>query len=200
MAEEVAKKKIGRPVGSKGGGHKRTMTEKALIANRKNSPMTIRAAETDEEKDYNARYIAHTVKVHEIGAMADRSDPISLRSCFLAYLRLCQEDGFKVSNIAAYASMGMSREVFGYYKKKPEYKELAEFVLSVCAMSRESLIADGKLNPVIGIFWQRNFDGLRNDTEQIQAVNEQEDEYAQFGGNSYKDRYRNLIGGNGNKE
>jgi len=198
MAEEVVKKKTGRPKGRKSSY---TVSEKALTAMRNNSPMTYpKPAETEEEKDYNARQIAHITKVYEIGTMADRSDPVSLRSCFLAYLELCQRDGFKVSNLSAYASMGMTKDIFAHLKKKPEYKELTEFVQTVCSMSRENLISDGKINPVIGIFWQRNYDGLRNDTEQVQAINEQEDEYAQFGGNSYKDRYRNLIGGNGNKE
>ena len=196
MAEEVVKKKTGRPKGRKSSY---TVTEKVITAARKNSPMYVGPAETDEEKDYNARQIAHITKVCEIGTMADRSDPVSLRSCFLAYLKLCQEDGFKVSNLAAYAAMGMTKESFFFLKKRPEYKELAEFVSTVCSMSRETLISDGKINPVIGIFWQRNYDGLRNDTEQVQAINEQEDEYAQFGGTSYKDRYRNLIGGNGDK-
>ena len=192
MAEGSVKKKTGRPKGSKSSY---TVSDKVVANARKNSPMILRPAETDEEKDYNARQIAHITECYKIGTMADRSDPVSLRSCFLAYLELCKKDGFKVSNMAAYASMGMTKEVFFHIKKRPEYKELADFVQTVCAMSRENMISDGKLNPVIGIFWQRNFDGLRNDTEQVQAVNEQEDEYAQFGGNSYKDRYRNLISG-----
>lgn len=199
MAEGATKKKSGRPKGRKSGY---TVSEKALVARQNNSPMVYpKPAETDEERDYNARQIEHIKKVHEIGAMADRNDLVSLRSCFLAYLELCQRDGFKVSNMAAYASMGMNRFTFEYLKKKndPDTRALTDFVQSVCAMSRESMISDGKLNPVIGIFWQRNFDGLRNDTEQIQAIEEQEDRYAQFGGSSYKDRYRNLIGSNGDK-
>ena len=188
MAEGVAKKKTGRPKGSKSSY---TMSNKALAQRRNNSALL--PAETEEEKAYNARQIAHITEVYKIGMMADRGDPLSLRSCFLAYLDLCQKDGFKVSNIAAYASMGMSKEIFAQLKKKPEYKEITDFVQTVCSMSRESLISDGKINPVIGIFWQRNYDGLRNDTEQIQAINEQEDDVSQ--GSSYKDKYRNLIGG-----
>ena len=174
-----------------------THSEKTLAQRRNNTALL--PAETDEEKAYNARQIAHITEVYKIGTMADRNDPLSLRSCFLAYLELCQRDGFKVSNIAAYASMGMTKDNFRHLceKDNPEIRQLTEFVKSVCAMSRESLISDGKLNPVIGIFWQRNFDGLRNDTEQVQAISEQEDDYSQ--GSSYKDKYRNLIG-SGDKE
>ena len=169
-----------------------THSDKTLAQRRNNTALI--PAETDEEKAYNARQIEHIMKVHEIAAMADRNDIVSLRSCFIAYLKLCQEDGFKVSNIAAYASMGLTKDTFRWLCKKedPEIRQLTDFVHSVCSMSRESLISDGKLNPVIGIFWQRNFDGLRNDTEQIQAISEKEDDYSQ--GSSYKDKYRNLIG------
>ena len=54
------------------------------------------------------------------------------------------------------------------------------------------MVSDSKINPVIGIFWQRNFDGLRNDTEQVQANQEQDDDFATA--KSYKEKYKNLIG------
>ena len=86
---------------------------------------------------------------------------------------------------------------FEYYCKKddPEWKAFTASVKNVCAMFRESLITDSKLNPVIGIFWQRNFDGLRNDTEQIQSIQEQNEMTSSTG---YKEKYRKLIGGDEN--
>lgn len=191
MAEDVVKKKTGRPKGRKSSY---TMTEKALSQRRENVSLPV--AKTDEEFDYNSRLIAHAMKVQEIAANADRGDIISLKSCFIAYLQLCQQDGFSVGNIGAYAAMGMSNSDFVYLSRKsdPAYRDFCKWVKQTCALFRETRVADGKLNPVIGIFWQRNYDGLRNDTEQVQAIQEQEDEYSQFGGDSYKDRYRNLIG------
>ena len=78
-------------------------------------------------------------------------------------------------------------------KDNPEIREFAGMVRGTCSMFREALVTASKLNPVIGIFWQRNFDGLRNDTEQVQSVQEQED-YSNSS-NKYREKYRNLIGG-----
>ena len=181
-------RKQGRPKGSKSSY---TVSEKALAQRQNNAK--IFPAETDEERAFNAREIEHIIRVNEIASHADRNDLLSLKSCFIAYLKLCQEDGFKVMNLSAYASMGMDFVTFHNFAKRnnPEVKEFVRFVRTTCAMFRESSISENKLNPVIGIFWQRNFDGLRNDTEQIQAVNEQEDEFTSKG---YKDKYKKLIG------
>ena len=61
-------------------------------------------------------------------------------------------------------------------------------------MFRDAMISSNKLNPVIGIFWQRNFDGLRNDTEQVQAIREAEDNDEYGSSKAYKEKYKNLIG------
>ena len=78
-------------------------------------------------------------------------------------------------------------------KDDPEVREFCIQVKKTCAMFRESLVKDGKLNPVIGIFWQRNFDGLRNDTEVVQTALEMDESYVS-GSKAYKDKYKNLIG------
>lgn len=192
-------KKIGRPKGSKnkkGLGHKNkgyTVSPKALAQRRENN--ATKFARTEEERQYNACLIDHVMRVNEIATHADRNDLLSLKSCFLAYLKLCQEDGFNISNLSAYASMGFrSAQHFKVFIQKddPEIRDFGAFVKQTCAMFRESLVSDNKLNPVIGIFWQRNFDGLRNDTEQVQSANEQEDDFV--AAKSYKEKYKNLIG------
>ena len=196
MAEEVAvvkKKPTGRPKGRKN-TKPYTYTPTGLAKQREGKGYPV--AETEEEKNYNARLIEHVMRVNQIAEQADRNDLNSLKSCFINYLKLCQQDGFSVGNMAAYGAMGFTVRDFDYFSKKndPEIREFASFVRHTCAMFRESMVTNSKVNPVIGIFWQRNYDGLRNDTEQVQAIQEQEDEYAQFGSSSYKDRYRNLIG------
>ena len=157
-----------------------------------------REMKTPEGKEYNARLIEHIMRINEIATHADKSDLLSLKSCFIAYLQLCQEDGFSVSNISAYASMGFYNtshfDQFARAESNPERKEFCAFVKQTCSMFRENMIGDNKINPVIGIFWQRNYDGLRNDTEQVQAVQEQmDDEFSSS--KSYKEKYKNLIGG-----
>ena len=190
----ATKRKGGRPKGSKSGY---TVSEKALAQRRENAENTLKLKpyDTPEGMDYNARSIEHILRIHEIASHADRNDLVSLKSCFIAYLKLCQEDGFKVSNMSAYAAMGMTMDQFKVLtnRQDPETREFVRFVKMTCAMNREAMVADNKINPVIGIFWQRNYDGLRNDTEQVQALQEQEEEYNSKG--QYKEKYKNLIGG-----
>lgn len=148
---------------------------------------------TPEDIDYNARLIDHVIKIHEIALHADVNDLNSLKSCFFNYLKLCQENGMKVGNLAACAAMGIDRFKLENMlrSKDPDKQEFAKLVKSCCSLSREELIADQKINPVIGIFWQRNFDGLRNDTEQIQPVQGQEDE--EIAADDYRKRYSDLL-------
>lgn len=135
-------------------------------------------AETSEEKNYNTLLIEHTLKTYEISRNADIKNPESLRACFIEYMKLCSQNGYKIGNIGACSAMGINPRTLAMWhngdRKNGDirYKELADFVYSICAMTREQLIADQKINPVIGIFWQRNFDGLRNDTEQQQTIND----------------------------
>ena len=142
----------------------------------------------------NATRIQHIMAVHEIAKNADHKDLLSLKSCFIQYLQLCQADGCSVGNIGAYAAMGFDNGGWNQFIQHgdDERREFARFVKSTCAQFREGIIADGELNPVIGIFWQRNFDGLRNDTEQVQSLQTQEDIAGES--NSYRKRYANLIG------
>ena len=198
--EVIIRRGRGRPIGSKNKpkdekkGKKRsyTVSEKAL-AHRRQVTNAL-PARSEEEMAYNARLIEHTMRINEIATHADRHDLATLKSCFIAYMQLCQEDGFNVGNLAAYASMGFNSIYdFNNFSKKedPDIRRFCQFVKSTCAMVREGKVSDNKINPVIGIFWQRNYDNLRNDTEQVQNAMEQ-DFYDVP--KSYKDKYRNLIG------
>lgn len=204
-------RKPGRPKGSKnkpkegtGGKLKRGtgktgrvnkgyhVSETALMQRRTN--LANLPARNDEEKEYNAKLISHVMKVHEISLHADKNDINSLRSCFAAYVQLCQEDGFKIGNIAAATSIGISHNLLYMWAKGSsgqEKQELAQFICSMCSTARETQITEGKLNPVIGIFHQRNFDGLRNDTEQQQ--NNQITDPDEETSNKYIEKYSHLI-------
>ena len=187
------KRKRGRPKGSKSSY---TTSEKALAQRQANmkkvNEYTIPF--TGEEKEYNAIKIQHILKIHEIARHADQSDPESLRSCFINYLILCQQDGCKVGNIQAAAAMGVDyRKIDQWLKSsKPEFRELGAFIKSTCSMYREEMITDSKINPVIGIFWQRNYDGLRNDTEQVQAIQDM-NENDNTDVSDYRKKYGKLI-------
>ena len=172
---------------------KYTMTENALSQRRKN--FSIQPAETDEAKNLNARSIDHIMRVYQISQTVDKKDPLSIRSAFINYVQLCQEDGFPVTNMAAYAAVRSNKaEVERWYRSdNPDYHDIAGMILGMCSLSREQQITAGSLHPVIGIFWQRNYDGLRNDTEQQQAIIESDNDTSAKTASDYKKQYGKLL-------
>ena len=156
---------------------KYTVSDKVL-AQRKQAALAKSQQSNADDKDYNARMIEHTLMVHQIGQNTNPKDINSLRSAFYSFLTLCQQNGFKPNNIAMSVALHVSPWTLKQWASgattNPELKEFAAMALSICSMAREQLISDNKINPVIGIFWQRNYDGLRNDTEQIQTPNNQD--------------------------
>ena len=188
MARSAKPKQKGKRPGTR---NSYTVSSKALAQRRQNGALM--PAETKEDYEYNNRLIEHLFAIQQIAANADRHDLVSLKSCFIAYMQLCQNDGFKVGNLAAYSAMGFTNQEWNVFSKRddPEIKRFCALVQQTCAIARETNIAENQINPVIGIFWQRNYDGLRNDTEQVQNVQDQDD----FTGSSqsYKDKYRNIV-------
>lgn len=191
----TSKRGRGRPKGSKSGY---TMTEHTLSVKQELAAKLNKQylpAETQEEMSYNARQIEHVLHIHEIAQSADIMDLQSLKNAFLNYLKLCQADGFKIGNMAACAAMGITITTLNNWAtrdSRKEYRDFATFVKTTCSLSRETMIADQKINPVIGIFWQRNFDGLRNDTEQQQSLQEYDDNEQQTA-NEYRKKYGKLL-------
>lgn len=91
---------------------------------------------------------------------------------FENYLLKCAEHGMKVGNMAAYYAIGITKEtardwLAQDHQMKNERTHFIKKVQQICAMFREGLMEDGKINPVTGIFWQKNYDGLKDQTETI---------------------------------
>lgn len=104
----------------------------------------------------------------------DYNDVPEMERRFLNYLQKCAEWDVKVGNLAAYAAIGITRDRVSKWKNSesnPRRKEFLEKVKQVCGVYRESLMLDGKINPVTGIFWQKNFDGLRDQQEVVVSPN-----------------------------
>ena len=105
-----------------------------------------------------ASNVTHLLAIKEIAQYADRDDPESLRNCYHMYLQYCQANDCRVSNIAAYASMGLTRKDVDNYlsgnrrTNDPRYRELMIEVKADCEMSRELLVNQGAVNPVTYIF------------------------------------------------
>lgn len=98
---------------------------------------------------------------------ANNKDVRSMRECFDAYATLCGLTGIPMGNVAAYYCIGIEKVtadlwLTGKRGSTPERIELVREIKKVCAMNREAMASSGLLNPILTIFWQKNFDGFRD--------------------------------------
>lgn len=120
------------------------------------------------ERNSNARYANFTLAVAAIGRGADHNNIDELRLRFYSYLELTQLTNMKISNMTAYLSIGMTTGKAQHLAQNGSdaMKDLLMEIQAVCAGYREMVTADGKLNPVTSIFWQKNYDGMKDKQEQ----------------------------------
>ena len=148
------------------------------------------------EKTTNSDLIAFTAKIMEIAKDADRKNVDSMRACFIRYLELCHDTNMKVGNLSAYMAMGIDRVtadswVKGHAGSTPDRQELIKFVQSVCAQQREAMMAEGTLKEITGIFWQKCFDGFRDNEAIQQEVNNLLDR--EMKPDEVIEKYKNLL-------
>ena len=178
--QDTPKKKTGRPKGSKDSKPRNISPEtrkqssenmKKLLHNRNNP---------DLPEGYNAKQIQFMLEIMPTVPL-DKNDVAEMERRFKHYLATCAKYDVKVGNLAAYAAIGVGkneiRDWIEHYKANPERGEFAKKVLQFCAMYREGLMGDGKVNPVTGIFWQKNYDGFRDQTEMVVTPGAQNDDY-----------------------
>ena len=114
------------------------------------------------------------------------------------YLEVSKHYDKKIGNLNCYMALGVRMQEVDYivngsshYKVSKEVVEFFRKVKEFCAAYRESLASDGKINPVTAIFWQKNYDGLR-DQQEIFVENsnaiETEASYTQL-----ENKYKKLI-------
>ena len=151
----------------------------------------------DETDNWNSKIAAIVVATREIAKTADRNNLDSLYDCLNQYLNFCIEHGVRITNMGAYTACGMSRALISNWASgqgrgaDPAYQEFALLVRSICSETREMLMAEGKIHPVVGIWWQKNYDGFRdNPTEYV--GDGREDEEASV--NDVIEKYADSIG------
>ena len=105
----------------------------------------------------------------------DLDDVAEMERRFVKYLALCAEWDMKVGNQAAYAAIGITKDhVYDWVNRVSGNPARAEFIKKVqqyCGMYREALMEDGRVNPVTGIFWQKNYDGMKDQQEVVLTPN-----------------------------
>ena len=112
----------------------------------------------------NTKYLAVIIETEKIRAQANINDIDSLYNCLNLYLQLIQKYDTKLTNMGVYRACGVTKEMIDAWaagrqkKHKPEYAEFALNVRGICSSYREIIMSEGKLNPITGIWWQKNYD------------------------------------------
>ena len=122
----------------------------------------------------NSKIAGFLMEVGKWGPV-DKSDVQAMEKRFWDYVSLCFERDVRVTNQVAYFAMGITRDdVYDWENgrsRSPEHSALIKKVKIFCGSYREMLGADGKLNPVTLVWWQKNYDGLVDKSEVVLTPN-----------------------------
>lgn len=122
----------------------------------------------------NSKYAGFLMKIGQWGTV-DKSDVQAMEKRFWDYVNLCFEWDVRVTNQVAYYAMGITRDdVYDWENgrsRSSEHSVLIKKVKSFCSSYREMLGADGRLNPVTLVWWQKNYDGLVDRQEVVLTPN-----------------------------
>ena len=127
----------------------------------------------DLPEGYNTRRIRFMQAILPTEPL-DRDDVEEMERRFAFYLEMCAQWDMKVGNMAAYAAIGIDKaDAYESNRNLGNHARTAfiKKVQKVCAMYREGLMEDGKVNPVTGIFWQKNYDGMKDQQEVVLTPN-----------------------------
>lgn len=145
-------------------------TEK-LIARNQYGSMNALQAIIDDTDDVNTKVATIILATRKIAEHADVNNIDTLYECLEEYMKLCVEHHVRITNSGAYSACGLRRDdvkdwALGIRRASdPAYKEFALFIRGICSESREMLMAEGKIHPVVGIWWQKNYDAFRDQPE-----------------------------------
>ena len=113
------------------------------------------------------------LEVVKIGMSVKSRSADDMKVGLMKYLHLCQEQHRRITNMACYTAMGINKAI-AYdmdhgRSGTPEQKKLIQFVKGLCATYREGMMVSNDLNPIVGIFWQKAYDGL-NELDEVNAA------------------------------
>lgn len=100
----------------------------------------------------------------------DTKDPEQLKQRAIDYFNYCIDNDSKPGNLGLYATWGLDKSTISHILAREPGSPRATVIkksIAILASVREKLAADGKLNPVTAIFWQKNYDGLKDQQEVI---------------------------------
>lgn len=134
------------------------------------SPQELSALTTNMKQNFIKCMDSPPVNLHDVE---------EVKQAILDYFTDCEQSGKRPGNMGLYRALGMSRQdvnnvLTGKSKSKasPATIDTIKKTVLLLAEYREQLGAQGKLNPITMIFWQKNFDGL-DETNRLEITAKQ---------------------------
>lgn len=120
----------------------------------------------------NVRFIDF-IDAIEPDSPADINNLPELERRFENYKQKCREFGFRISNMNAYTAIGIDeKKAYDWeHGANPEIRWFITKVKRACGSYRELLGTEGKIHPATLIFWQKNYDGLKDEQEHVITAN-----------------------------
>ena len=148
--------------------------QKNLVKARANSPI-MQDQKAEQAEGYNSKLIGFMLAIQPTEKL-DINDVDEMERRFQHYLEMCVAYDVKVGNQGAYVAIGITKQQAWEwenvrFKANPRRADFIKRVRMFCGMYRENLMQDGKVNPVTGIFWQKNYDGLKDQQEVVLTPN-----------------------------
>lgn len=119
------------------------------------------------DKDESALFCQYALDMFHAPSV-DLDDPDAVAAAIDGYFKYCIDRGLRPGNLGLYAALGLSKQdvsnaINGYSKKLGSSTiDLLKKAKQALATYRELLGSQGKINPVTLIFWQKNYDGLKD--------------------------------------
>lgn len=131
-------------------------------------------AEKDPENSLRIKFFMELADL----PVVDTSDIPALENRFIEYLAICEKHGRKPGNQACYFALGLDKDTMEGWangsRGTSQHQVFGKKIKQFLGMTREELMASNKINPVTGIFWQKNYDGLRDQQEVVVTPNYQQ--------------------------
>lgn len=153
-----------------------------------NSMEWLEELNSKDDNGSNAKIAQFLMQCRAISKYADVKNIETLYACFEAYLKLCYEFDFRITNMTAYMACGLSRKNIDDWANKkrrssdPAYKEFADTLREMCSAAREQYGVEGKTNPVLTIFHQKAYDKFNDqpiqESDDVSPLGEMQDAHA----------------------
>ena len=123
----------------------------------------------------NSKY-AKAISIIASWPKPDKENIEDLEQRLEEYLSFCYNNDVKIGNQMCYLALGIDKDdVYNWENgrtRTPRHSDFIKKVKKICAAYRECLMQDGKVNPVTGIFWQKNYDGLKDQQDLVLTPNQ----------------------------